>query len=80
MLPHFELTNDDRIKVNPLAYWTGADVAAYREKHNLPVHPALREGLSLDRLRPLHQHSCRRRGRPLGPLARPQQNRMRYPL
>ena len=25
VLPHFELTSDDRIKVNPLAYWAEAD-------------------------------------------------------
>ena len=36
VLPHFELTSDDRIKVNPLAYFSGADVEAYRIKHSLP--------------------------------------------
>ena len=44
VLPHFELTNDDRIKINPLAYWTGADVAAYRKAHDLPEHPLYDKG------------------------------------
>ncbi|MDB5505447.1 MAG: phosphoadenosine phosphosulfate reductase [Devosia sp.] len=39
VLPHFELTSDDRIKVNPLAYFSDADVNAYKLKHNLPEHP-----------------------------------------
>lgn len=39
VLPHFELTSDDRIKVNPLAYFSGADVDAYRVRHGLPEHP-----------------------------------------
>ncbi|HTJ58630.1 MAG TPA: phosphoadenylyl-sulfate reductase [Devosiaceae bacterium] len=44
VLPHFELTSDDRIKVNPLAYWSDADVLAYREQHNLPSHPLYAKG------------------------------------
>ena len=44
VLPHFELTSDDRIKINPLAYWTGDDVDAYRQKHNLPEHPLVGRG------------------------------------
>lgn len=44
VLPHFELTSDDRIKVNPLAYFTDADVAAYRLKHDLPEHPLYGKG------------------------------------
>ncbi|MDR3471932.1 MAG: phosphoadenylyl-sulfate reductase [Devosia sp.] len=44
VLPHFELTSDDRIKVNPLAYWSDTDVVAYREAHNLPEHPLYAEG------------------------------------
>lgn len=44
VLPHFELTNDDRIKVNPLAYWNGDDVAAYRKAHDLPEHPLYDKG------------------------------------
>ncbi|ODT69014.1 MAG: phosphoadenosine phosphosulfate reductase [Pelagibacterium sp. SCN 63-23] len=39
VLPHFELTSDDRIKVNPLAYFTDADVVEYRRVHDLPEHP-----------------------------------------
>ena len=44
VLPHFELTSDDRIKVNPLAYWSDADVVAYRQAHNLPEHPLYGRG------------------------------------
>jgi len=44
VLPHFELTSDDRIKVNPLAYWTTEDIEAYRSRHGLPEHPLYRDG------------------------------------
>jgi phosphoadenosine phosphosulfate reductase len=44
VLPHFELTSDDRIRVNPLAYFSDADVAAYRTKHGLPEHPLYGRG------------------------------------
>lgn len=44
VLPHFELTSDERIKVNPLAYFTDADVAAYKAEHRLPEHPLYDKG------------------------------------
>ena len=44
VLPHFELTSDDRIKVNPLAYYSDADVNAYKIKHGLPEHPLFAKG------------------------------------
>ncbi|MBD8064261.1 phosphoadenylyl-sulfate reductase [Devosia sp. PTR5] len=44
VLPHFELTSDDRIKVNPLAYFSDEDVAAYRRAHDLPEHPLYGKG------------------------------------
>jgi phosphoadenosine phosphosulfate reductase len=44
VLPHFELTSDDRIKVNPLAYFAQADVDAYKVEHGLPEHPLFAEG------------------------------------
>ena len=44
VLPHFELTSDDRIKVNPLAYFTDADVNAYKIAHALPEHPLFAMG------------------------------------
>jgi phosphoadenosine phosphosulfate reductase len=44
VLPHFELTSDDRIKVNPLAYWSDAEVIAYREARDLPTHPLYARG------------------------------------
>jgi phosphoadenosine phosphosulfate reductase len=44
VLPHFELTSDSRIKINPLAYWRNEDVEAYRLEHNLPEHPLYRAG------------------------------------
>lgn len=33
-----------RIKVNPLAAWTSADVEAWRLAHDLPAHPLVAEG------------------------------------
>ena len=33
-----------RIKVNPLAYWTPADVRAYMEENRLPPHPLVARG------------------------------------
>jgi phosphoadenosine phosphosulfate reductase len=44
VLPHFELTSDDRIKVNPLAYFDDADVNAYKREHGLPEHPLFAKG------------------------------------
>ncbi len=44
VLPHFELTADDRIKVNPLAYFSDDDVNAYKPRHGLPEHPLFAKG------------------------------------
>ncbi|HEY8574725.1 MAG TPA: phosphoadenylyl-sulfate reductase [Devosia sp.] len=44
VLPHFELTSDDRIKVNPLAYFSDADVNRYKIEHGLPEHPLFAKG------------------------------------
>jgi phosphoadenosine phosphosulfate reductase len=44
VLPHFELTSDDRIKINPLAYFSDADVNAYKREHDLPEHPLFAKG------------------------------------
>jgi phosphoadenosine phosphosulfate reductase len=44
VLPHFELTSDDRIKVNPLAYFSDTDVNAYKALHGLPEHPLFAKG------------------------------------
>ncbi len=46
VLPHFELTADERIKINPLAYWSNEDVAAYKKRHDLPRHPLFDKGYS----------------------------------
>lgn len=46
-LPRFELDTSDasgRLKVNPLADWTRADLDAYFAKHDLPVHPLVAKG------------------------------------
>lgn len=43
-LPHFELTSDDRIKVNPLTHFRDADIAAYKKEHGLPEHPLFAKG------------------------------------
>jgi phosphoadenosine phosphosulfate reductase len=42
-LPRFEI-DGDRLKVNPLASWTAADIQAYFEAHDLPRHPLVAEG------------------------------------
>lgn len=44
VLPHFELTSDDRIKVNPLAYFHDSDVNQYKIDHGLPEHPLFAKG------------------------------------
>ncbi|UZK66737.1 phosphoadenylyl-sulfate reductase [Sphingomonas sp. M1-B02] len=46
-LPRFELDTSDaigRLKINPLADWTRADLDAYFLKHELPVHPLVAQG------------------------------------
>jgi len=35
---------DGRIKLNPLADWPREAIAAYLDRHGLPVHPLVREG------------------------------------
>ena len=42
-LPRFEI-DGDRLKVNPLANWTKADLDAYFEAHDLPRHPLEAQG------------------------------------
>jgi len=42
-LPRFELEGD-RLKVNPLASWSAADIDAYFEAHDLPRHPLVADG------------------------------------
>lgn len=42
-LPHLEY-EDDKLKVNPLAGWNKEEIKAYIEKHNLPVHPLVKDG------------------------------------
>ena len=42
-LPRFEL-DGERLKVNPLANWTKADLDAYFMAHELPQHPLVEQG------------------------------------
>ncbi len=42
-LPRFEI-DDGRLKVNPLADWTKADIDGYMAAHNLPAHPLVAAG------------------------------------
>ena len=42
-LPLFEV-EAGRIKANPLAAWTGADLSAYLDRHDLPRHPLVARG------------------------------------
>jgi phosphoadenosine phosphosulfate reductase len=44
-LPHFE-ASDNRVKVNPLAFWNKEQVAQYMTAHNLPVHPLVADGFA----------------------------------
>ncbi|MDE2582397.1 MAG: phosphoadenylyl-sulfate reductase [Rhodospirillales bacterium] len=39
-----EFGTDWRIKINPLAHWSEADVAAYFARYDLPPHPLLDQG------------------------------------
>jgi phosphoadenosine phosphosulfate reductase len=46
-LPVFELDESDgfgRLKINPLAGWSKADLDAYFEEHRLPRHPLVEQG------------------------------------
>jgi phosphoadenosine phosphosulfate reductase len=43
-LPLFERDAGGRIKVNPLAAWSPADIAAYFTAHDLPEHPLVAFG------------------------------------
>ena len=38
-LPVIEREPDGRVKANPLAAWSAAEIAAYRARHDLPAHP-----------------------------------------
>lgn len=42
-LPVFEIEGD-HAKVNPLARWEAADLAAYAQAHDLPAHPLVAHG------------------------------------
>ncbi|NNE87913.1 MAG: phosphoadenylyl-sulfate reductase [Silicimonas sp.] len=44
-LDFFE-ADGDRIKVNPLAYWSPKDVPAYIAQHHLPKHPLVAKGFA----------------------------------
>lgn len=46
-LPRFEIDNSDaqgRLKINPLIDWSGEDIQAYFEEHDLPRHPLVEQG------------------------------------
>ena len=42
----FEADGAGRVKVNPLAGWSAAEVTAYIGRHGLPRHPLVREGFA----------------------------------
>ena len=70
---------EGKLKFNPLANWTKAELDAYAAEHDLPAHPLVRVRLSLDRLLALHrpvEDGRRHPRRPLGGLAK---DRMRHP-
>lgn len=46
-LPRFEVDTSDaqgRLKINPLIDWSGEDIQAYFEEHDLPRHPLVAAG------------------------------------
>ncbi len=43
-LPRFEVDSAGKLKVNPLADWTKADIEAYFTTHDLPRHPLEAQG------------------------------------
>jgi phosphoadenosine phosphosulfate reductase len=43
-LPRFEIDENGRMKLNPLASWTKTDLDAYFTEHDLPRHPLEAEG------------------------------------
>jgi phosphoadenosine phosphosulfate reductase len=43
-LDFFENEDDRRIKINPLAFWSAADLGAYIENNRLPRHPLVAKG------------------------------------
>ncbi len=43
-MEHFELDAQHRLRINPLALWQPADIAAYMDKYNLPRHPLVQKG------------------------------------
>ena len=60
----------ERLKVNPLAHWSAAELRAYMDRHDLPRHPLVAQGLQVDRLLAVHDAGRRRRGRARRALAR----------
>ena len=58
-----------KVKVNPIAAWTQADVDAYISRYDIPVNELFAPGLRLDRLlalHPSHQGGGGPAGRPVG--------------
>lgn len=43
-LPHREIDEAGRVKLNPLASWEPGDIAAYIDRHDLPRHPLVAQG------------------------------------
>ena len=37
-------SDGERVKINPLAHWTGADIKRYMTRHDLPRHPLAAKG------------------------------------
>ncbi len=81
VLPHFELTSDDRIKVNPLAYFSDADeVNAYHQSTACPSIRCSLRATSPSAARLARRSSPRARIPRAGLVAGPQQERVRHPL
>jgi phosphoadenosine phosphosulfate reductase len=68
-----------KVKVNPLATWSDAQVDIRRRTRH-PGQPAARDRVHLHRLRAVHEAGRARRGPALRPMVRARQDRMRHPL
>ena len=70
----------DRLKVNPLAHWSAADIRAYMDAHDLPRHPLVAKGFRSIGCWPCTTPVSRGRGRSRRALARVGEARVRHPF
>ena len=69
-----------RLRVNPLAHWSAADLRDYMDRHDLPRHPLVARGFKSIGCWPCTTPVRRGRGRPRRALARQREGRVRHPF